>query len=164
MQMIASSLLASRADSKCLVFVVLQNYFVIHFLLKDHRKYDSRTGSESDFEDTRILRKKSVTALPPLPLLPTPPSPAKDNLRKIRCTFRFQAPNDLPQKTQYWPECLRSTENLGKNSTLAVIQKKFWIPGVSSLLKSFMSKCNICRRYQSSPLQQKMANLPPEKL
>ncbi|XP_022335109.2 uncharacterized protein LOC111131734 [Crassostrea virginica] len=58
----------------------------------------------------------------------------------------------------------RSTGHLGKNSTLAVIREKFWIPGVSSLLKSLMSKCVICRRYQSFPLQQKMANLPPERL
>ncbi|XP_078329601.1 uncharacterized protein LOC144624109 [Crassostrea virginica] len=58
----------------------------------------------------------------------------------------------------------RSTGHLGKSSTLAVIREKFWIPGVSSLLKSLMSKCVICRRYQSFPLQQKMANLPPERL
>ena len=58
----------------------------------------------------------------------------------------------------------RSTGHLGKNSTLAVIREKFWIPGVSSLLKSLMSKCVICRRYQSFPLQQKMANMPPERL
>ena len=58
----------------------------------------------------------------------------------------------------------RSTGHLGKNSTLAVIREKFWIPGVSSHLMFLMSKCVICRRYQSSPLQKKMANLHPERL
>lgn len=58
----------------------------------------------------------------------------------------------------------RSTGHLGKNSTLAVIREKFWIPGISSLLKSLISKCVICRRYQSPPMQQKMANLPAERL
>lgn len=58
----------------------------------------------------------------------------------------------------------RFTGHLGKNSTLAVIREKFWIPGVSSLLKSLISKCVICRRYQSPPMQQKMANLPAERL
>lgn len=53
----------------------------------------------------------------------------------------------------------RSEGHFGKNSTLAVIWEKFWIPGVSSLLKSLISKCIICRIYQSSSMQQKMANL-----
>lgn len=55
----------------------------------------------------------------------------------------------------------RSTGHLGKNSTLAVIREKFWIPGISSLLKSLISKC---RRYQFPPMQQKMSNLPAERL
>jgi transposase InsO family protein len=58
----------------------------------------------------------------------------------------------------------RSAGHMGKNSTLAVIREKFWIPGISSVLKSLISKCVICRRYQSPPLHQKMANLPSERL
>ncbi|XP_061191695.1 uncharacterized protein LOC133199905 [Saccostrea echinata] len=58
----------------------------------------------------------------------------------------------------------RSAGHMGKNATLAVIREKFWIPGISSVLKSLISKCVICRRYQSPPMHQKMANLPSERL
>ena len=56
----------------------------------------------------------------------------------------------------------RSTGHMGKNATLSVLRERFWI--ANSCVKSVISKCAICKRYQSPPMTQKMANLPPERL
>ncbi|XP_062602363.1 uncharacterized protein LOC134264072 [Saccostrea cucullata] len=61
-------------------------------------------------------------------------------------------------------EAHKSVGHLGKNSTLARIREKYWILGVSSIVKSIISRCVICRKYQAPALKQKMADLPSERL
>ncbi|XP_050416043.1 uncharacterized protein LOC126831000 [Patella vulgata] len=54
--------------------------------------------------------------------------------------------------------------HLGKNATLSEVRKVFWIIGASNLIKSIISKCVVCRKYSATKLQQKMADLPAERL
>ncbi|KAK3106560.1 hypothetical protein FSP39_022546 [Pinctada imbricata] len=58
----------------------------------------------------------------------------------------------------------KSSGHMGKNATLSILRERFWIVGANSYLKSVISKCAICKRYQSPPMTQKMANLPSERL
>ncbi|CAC5382832.1 unnamed protein product [Mytilus coruscus] len=58
----------------------------------------------------------------------------------------------------------RSVGHLGKNSILAELRQKFWIIGASSIIKGIVSKCVICRKYCAPFVDQKMANLPKERL
>ncbi|XP_071181279.1 uncharacterized protein [Mytilus edulis] len=58
----------------------------------------------------------------------------------------------------------RSVGHLGKNSILAQLRQKFWIIGAGSMIKGIVSKCVICRKYCAPFVDQKMANLPKERL
>ncbi|XP_069128774.1 uncharacterized protein [Argopecten irradians] len=54
--------------------------------------------------------------------------------------------------------------HLGKNTVLAFLRQQYWIIGVRTRLKSILSKCVICRKYRAPRCQQKMADLPEERL
>ena len=52
----------------------------------------------------------------------------------------------------------------GKEHVLSRIRKRFWITQGSSAVKSVLAKCVICRRLQASLCQQKMADLPEDRV
>jgi hypothetical protein len=54
--------------------------------------------------------------------------------------------------------------HLGHNSILSVVRQKFWIVKASTMIKSLTSKCVICRRYRARSLEQKMADLPENRI
>jgi hypothetical protein len=54
--------------------------------------------------------------------------------------------------------------HLGKNSILTVLRQKFWIIGANGIMKRLVSKCVLCKKYQGKYGNQKMANLPKERL
>ena len=54
--------------------------------------------------------------------------------------------------------------HLGKTAILAVLRKKYWIIGASALIKGIIYRCVVCRKFQRKSAQQKMANLPYERL
>lgn len=58
----------------------------------------------------------------------------------------------------------RRIGHLGKNSILTVLKQKYWIVGANSIIKIMLSKCVTCKRYQGGLGEQKMANLPKERL
>ncbi|XP_033728153.1 uncharacterized protein LOC117317452 [Pecten maximus] len=58
----------------------------------------------------------------------------------------------------------RSCGHLGKNTVLAFIRENYWIVGARTLVKSILSKCVTCRKYRAPCVEQKMANLPAERL
>ena len=52
----------------------------------------------------------------------------------------------------------------GKEHVLSRIRERFWITQGSSAVKSVLAKCVICRRSQASLCQQKMADLPEDRV
>ena len=52
----------------------------------------------------------------------------------------------------------------GREHVLYLIHKKFWITEGSLAVKSVLAKCVICRRSQVSLCQQKMADLPEDRI
>lgn len=52
----------------------------------------------------------------------------------------------------------------GKNAILAQLNENFWIVGANQLVKRLLFKCTTCRRYRATTLEQKMADLPKERL
>ncbi|VDI06575.1 Hypothetical predicted protein, partial [Mytilus galloprovincialis] len=58
----------------------------------------------------------------------------------------------------------RSIGHLGKNAILTELRQKYWIIGANGIIKNIVSKCVICRKYQAPIMQQKMANLPSERV
>ena len=57
----------------------------------------------------------------------------------------------------------RRVGHQGKNAVLTAVREKYWIVGANSVIKSILSKCVICKRYQGKVLEQKMADLPTDR-
>ncbi|XP_064650125.1 uncharacterized protein LOC135501515 [Lineus longissimus] len=58
----------------------------------------------------------------------------------------------------------RDVGHLGRGAVLTNLRERYWIPGAISLIKQFIAKCVICRRYRAKALEQKMANLPIDRV
>ncbi|KAK7878865.1 hypothetical protein WMY93_034256, partial [Mugilogobius chulae] len=52
----------------------------------------------------------------------------------------------------------------GRNHMLSKLREKYWITGVSTAIRSVLSKCTTCRRLNAAPVYQQMADLPTERL
>ncbi|XP_028279424.1 uncharacterized protein LOC114447399 [Parambassis ranga] len=52
----------------------------------------------------------------------------------------------------------------GRNHTLANLRKKFWITNGNSVVRKMISQCSFCRRHNGRVQEQKMADLPKERL
>ncbi len=51
----------------------------------------------------------------------------------------------------------------GHNYMLSKLRQKYWIPGVGTAIRKLLSKCIVCRRLNSLPGCQQMADLPSER-
>lgn len=52
----------------------------------------------------------------------------------------------------------------GRNHTLSMLRKRFWITKASSAVRKIISKCCICRRFNGRLSDQKMSDLPFERV
>ena len=52
----------------------------------------------------------------------------------------------------------------GRNYMLSHLREKFWIPKATSAIRKLISRCTVCRRLKGRVGEQKMANLPEDRL
>lgn len=52
----------------------------------------------------------------------------------------------------------------GRNYMLAQLRQRFWIPAANSTVRKFLSECVVCRKVSAKRTEQKMADLPKERL
>ncbi|KAK7899128.1 hypothetical protein WMY93_019981 [Mugilogobius chulae] len=52
----------------------------------------------------------------------------------------------------------------GRNHMLSKLRERYWITGASTAIRKVLSRCIICRRMNALPAQQKMADLPSERI
>lgn len=52
----------------------------------------------------------------------------------------------------------------GRLYMLSRLRQKYWIPSANSEVRKFLSRCVICRKTRGKPLEQKMADLPEDRL
>lgn len=53
--------------------------------------------------------------------------------------------------------------HMGMDWVLSSVRNKFWIPHARNILRGIRRKCALCQRLYGKPMQQKMADLPPER-
>ena len=58
----------------------------------------------------------------------------------------------------------KNVGHLGKNSMLSNLRQKYWIPNANSAAKQIISKCVMCRKYQAKVGEQKMSDLPKDRI
>ncbi|KAL2089190.1 hypothetical protein ACEWY4_016089 [Coilia grayii] len=52
----------------------------------------------------------------------------------------------------------------GKNHVLARLRQRYWIPKANAAVRTMISQCNLCRRLHAKAGEQKMADLPQDRL
>lgn len=52
----------------------------------------------------------------------------------------------------------------GRNHTISTVRKKFWITNSHALVRKIISGCGFCRRHNRRAVEQKMADLPKERI
>ena len=58
----------------------------------------------------------------------------------------------------------KNVGHLEKNSMLSNLRQKYWIPNANSAAKQIISKCAMCRKYQAKVGEQKMSDLPKDRI
>ena len=58
----------------------------------------------------------------------------------------------------------RRLRHQGREHVLGTLREKFWIVQGTSLVRKVLRKCVVCRKLMSSPVTQKMADLPEERM
>ncbi|KAJ8413974.1 hypothetical protein AAFF_G00065720 [Aldrovandia affinis] len=56
------------------------------------------------------------------------------------------------------------TGHAGRSYVLAQLRRKYWIPQANSAIRKLLNKCVVCRRITGKVGEQKMANLPEDRL
>ncbi|KAJ8358081.1 hypothetical protein AAFF_G00035180 [Aldrovandia affinis] len=56
------------------------------------------------------------------------------------------------------------TGHAGRSYVLAQLRRKYWIPQANSAIRKLLNKCVVCRRVTGKVGEQKMANLPEDRL
>ena len=57
-----------------------------------------------------------------------------------------------------------SLGHAGRNHVLALVREQYWIVAANTLVRRVISKCVSCRRYRKPVCQQKMSDLPQDRL
>lgn len=58
----------------------------------------------------------------------------------------------------------KQTGHSGRNIMLSKLREKYWIPKADAALRKILSKCVQCKRFSGKPGEQRMANLPQDRL
>ena len=74
----------------------------------------------------------------------------------------------LPRKSNVTTLIIRHAHerlgHAGRGHVLARLREKYWIVGANSAVRQLISSCVTCRRHRAPPQDQKMADLPPDRL
>ncbi|XP_061191724.1 uncharacterized protein LOC133199952 [Saccostrea echinata] len=80
------------------------------------------------------------------------------------CKHPFILPKNHHISTLILRQIHEDLKHSDKNHMMAVLREKYWLVHAASAIRKLISKCTICRRQGSSVGEQKMANLPEDRL
>ncbi|KAL9964793.1 hypothetical protein ACROYT_G028478 [Oculina patagonica] len=96
----------------------------------------------------------------------------------LRVGGRLSRANDLSEETKH-PVILPRKSHVtnliiqhlherlahaGRGHTLAKLREKYWIPGANAAVRHIIANCVTCRRYRAPVVEQKMADLPKDRV
>ncbi len=58
----------------------------------------------------------------------------------------------------------KNTGHSGRNQILSKLRSKFWVAAANAVIRKLISKCTVCRRLHAKVCEQKMADLPRDRL
>ena len=106
-------------------------------------------------------------------LLPLNPA-LEDGMLVVQGRLRHLVSEDINTRPYILPKnhhlstllCRRMhySTHVGSEWALSMLRKKYWIISARSILRNVRRTCVTCQRFHKAPEQQKMADLPPERL
>ena len=88
-------------------------------------------------------------------------------LAKANIPEDMKFPIILPYKSHVTTLLIRNIHvrlaHSGRNHVLSELRSKYWVIHANAAVRQYISKCVLCRRLKSPVLEQKMADLPPER-
>ena len=66
--------------------------------------------------------------------------------------------------TRLYVSCLHNVDHAGVETTLAKLQRKFWVPGARKMIKTIKNRCIICRKLTKKIEDQCMGQVRTERL
>ena len=89
-------------------------------------------------------------------------------LKNFEKDLNSRHPIILPNKSHVTELIIKSTHekigHMGRSHTLATLREKYWVIKGNSSVRRVLRTCITCKKIQGRPLQQKMAELPNERL
>ncbi|XP_028395685.1 uncharacterized protein LOC114519713 [Dendronephthya gigantea] len=89
-------------------------------------------------------------------------------LSKAEVPEAMKHPYVLPRKSHVTMLIIRhihqSLGHVGRAHVLAALRKKYWVVSANSAVRHLLFKCVTCRRIRATPNEQKMADLPAERV
>ncbi|KAL2099386.1 hypothetical protein ACEWY4_005866 [Coilia grayii] len=73
-------------------------------------------------------------------------------------------PKDVHVTTLILRDTHEKIEHCGRLYMLSQLRQIYWIPSANSVVRKFLSRCVICRKVKGKALEQKMADLPEDRL
>ena len=104
--------------------------------------------------------------------------PFMDSQSKLLCVggriesapiaYSMKHPIILPKDSNITKMIIRNVHSdlshAGRNHVLAAVRKKYWVINGNKTVRDVLSKCVPCKKIQGPPIEQKMADLPPERI
>ena len=110
----------------------------------------------------KIKRNSSRVRLHPIPLR------VGRRLQISELSFEEEHPIILPNKCHVTTLIIRHFHervgHMGRAQVMSVVRKTFWIINANSVVRGVLGNCITCREMKSLPNDQKMLNLPKERL
>nr|XP_054772241.1 uncharacterized protein LOC129280217 [Lytechinus pictus] len=73
-------------------------------------------------------------------------------------------PKESPVSLLILREIHEKCGHSGRNYILSTLREKYWLPGAGAKIRRMIGKCVSCRRHRAKILQQKMADLPKDRV
>ncbi|XP_078384040.1 uncharacterized protein LOC144666486 [Oculina patagonica] len=137
------------------------------------KKLDQASHDEPDHERTPLQRRKNeVTKTSSLyrldPFVDAGLLRVGGRLNNADIPDESKHPVILPRKSYVTTLIIRHTHeqlgHAGRGHVLAKLRERYWIIKANSAVRQLISSCVTCRRIKSTPQDQKMADLPEDRL
>ena len=141
---------------------------IIYYIQRQYFSDEIKILEENQQKSTKKTVKKSSPLYRLDPFLQDGLLRVGGRISRAHLPFEAKHPVLLPKDHPVSKLIIRKTHSmvghLGRNTVLAKLQENYWILGANTTIKRLLFKCVTCRKYLARKLQQKMADLPVERL
>ena len=116
----------------------------------------------------RLLKPSSLYRLDPFLDLETGVLRVGGRIKHARIPTHMKHPVVLPSKHHITTLIIRhiheANGHIGRYHTLSILRENYWVVNANSTVRTVLSRCVTCKKSKASTVEQKMADLPEERV